>query len=603
MPFGSKANRSAYVLPHRGQIRPVACIAFGLLVLLLGLLFVTVSFLVSYDSVRNQLLQSYGEERTSHYFSPMVFFSALSRIRLIAGLLLVLGVAIVRFRDRLARLLDSFWRLLSSSFSHERRWRTQCDRVSLIGLNIITLVGLGIRLRFIDQPIRYDESATILGYASKPLFLGLSIYNQPNNHLFHTLLVHIAIKLAGSAEWVARLPALIAGVLLCPLAYALSRRFSSTFSALLTAAFVSTSSILIEYSTNARGYTLICCATLALTIAGYETFRRASAWWFFLFGLIAVIGFWTIPIFLIPFGGVFLWMATESLGHPRRFQFVYRTRLIITCLLAGVATICVYLPPVTVNGFKALSNNQWVAPRDFETFLLGNATQFHLTWILWNRDLPWWWFWIVTIAFFGGIALFPRIRRLVFCLALWTLLLFAVRRFVPFSRTWLLFLPIVFMAASSTFGWMVTRITALSQDAYFGAVAATIVTTIFAIPVLQNRSVLSSPETGVLRSAPQIAELMISKGIRPDHLFLDEHSGLILEYYWWRRFGIRPTFVSRKDLVRNGESQAWVLLNDVDGEKLAQFSAFNGFDNVAVLEKDSFDGASLYHVSWGDNLQ
>ena len=60
--------------------------------------------------------------------------------------------------------------------------------------------------------MRFDEAFTFLRFASQPLLEGLTTYAEPNNHLFHTLLVHISTSLFGDQPWAIRLPALLAGV-------------------------------------------------------------------------------------------------------------------------------------------------------------------------------------------------------------------------------------------------------------------------------------------------------------------------------------------------------------------------------------------------------
>ena len=370
-------NDSPPLRAYRTRIAARIWTGLALVISLMSLLLVLVSFRLRFESVQSQLVQLYGQDRTSRYFTPGVFHLFTERIRLGAGVLVTIAFIILALRGPLVRVLVSFWHALSLSIRHERRacrkWGPAAGAVIAM-----TLIGLFVRLRFINQPMRYDESATVLGYASKPFYIGLSIYNEPNNHLFHTLLVHISIALLGSAAWAVRLPALIAGTLLCPLTYAAARRFSNSMAALLAAAFVSASSILIEYSTNARGYTLVCCATLALLVAGFETLRRASPYWFLLFGLTAFLGFWTIPIFLFPYGGLILWIAFESLGKARRLRRVFWTRLIVTNIIAGGATILAYTLPMT-TGPKVLFGNQWMAPRNVQALLAGNLVQLRLT--------------------------------------------------------------------------------------------------------------------------------------------------------------------------------------------------------------------------------
>src|SRR5206468_4613305 len=113
-------------------------------------------------------------------------------------------------------------------------------------------------------PMRADEAHTFNEYATKSAYDAVSLYTFPNNHLFHTLLVHVAVQLLGGAPWVVRLPALIAGLALMPATYAMVRRLCDPTSAVLAAALVAASDPLVSYSVNGRGYTLLCLFTILL---------------------------------------------------------------------------------------------------------------------------------------------------------------------------------------------------------------------------------------------------------------------------------------------------------------------------------------------------
>ena len=76
--------------------------------------------------------------------------------------------------------------------------------------------------------------------------------------------MHLAYLGLGNQPWVLRLPALLGGVLLVPATYALARLLFSPRAAVLSASFVAVSSYLVEYSTNARGYTLQALAFVVL---------------------------------------------------------------------------------------------------------------------------------------------------------------------------------------------------------------------------------------------------------------------------------------------------------------------------------------------------
>ena len=115
------------------------------------------------------------------------------------------------------------------------------NRAVMIGLGVVTLIGLSLRLIYLNEPIRGDEAYTFTQYAQRPLFLGLTQYYIPNNHLLNTILVHFSYLTFGNQPWVLRLPVLICGTLVVPIAYVVFSRLYKPAIGLLAAAFISSS--------------------------------------------------------------------------------------------------------------------------------------------------------------------------------------------------------------------------------------------------------------------------------------------------------------------------------------------------------------------------
>src|SRR5262249_9206664 len=136
------------------------------------------------------------------------------------------------------------------------------------GALLLSLCALacGLRLSCLFQPMRYAESLTYVWYAARPLYLLLCKYDFPNNHIFHSLCVKACCGVFGDARWAVRLPALGAGLFLVAATYAVARALGGRRAAMLSACLVACSSVLIEYSTNARGYSMV--ALLFLLMLG-----------------------------------------------------------------------------------------------------------------------------------------------------------------------------------------------------------------------------------------------------------------------------------------------------------------------------------------------
>src|SRR5437016_4651682 len=140
------------------------------------------------------------------------------------------------------------------------------SRLETAALMAIVVAGIAVRLGFLSRPMQLDEAYTYNEYASKPLLDGLSWYTLPNNHLLNTFLVHVSTATFGNERWAVRLPTFAAGVLLIPATFAMVARLCGRPPALLAAALVAASEPLIDYSINARGYTLVALLTVLLVV-------------------------------------------------------------------------------------------------------------------------------------------------------------------------------------------------------------------------------------------------------------------------------------------------------------------------------------------------
>jgi 4-amino-4-deoxy-L-arabinose transferase-like glycosyltransferase len=213
-------------------------------------------------------------------------------------------------------------------------------------LFFLCAAGIALRVRYLFLPMRYDEAFTYLYYARKPLVVGMSFYSAPNNHVFHTVLVHFAVLLLGNHPWAVRLPALVAGALLLPFSYVAFRKVYGRESALLTVAFLTASAPLVEYSADARGYSAICICFVLLVWLGAELLEAGSISRWICFVGVAAIGFYTIPTMLYPFAMVVTWMAIGAWRLRLGLGFFWR--LLVACLTTAIAAGILYLPVIVV---------------------------------------------------------------------------------------------------------------------------------------------------------------------------------------------------------------------------------------------------------------
>jgi hypothetical protein len=86
-----------------------------------------------------------------------------------------------------------------------RRETNHQSAADMAALFIIVSIGVMVRAYHLLVPIKYDEALTFLNYAQFPITSGISNYSLPNNHVLHTLFVHLSVILFGPHEWVLRL--------------------------------------------------------------------------------------------------------------------------------------------------------------------------------------------------------------------------------------------------------------------------------------------------------------------------------------------------------------------------------------------------------------
>ena len=174
----------------------------------------------------------------------------------------------------------SWWASIRHAPRTLRGWIAGETGGYLLAGSAIVVVAVAIRVAYLDVPLRYDEATTYNNFVSKPLYVALANYATPNNHLLHTFLAKVSVGVFGSAEWAIRLPRCSPASRSCRRRSRLRACTTVALAALLAAALVASSSTLVEYSTNARGYTLVALATVLVFLAAARALETDSlgAW-------------------------------------------------------------------------------------------------------------------------------------------------------------------------------------------------------------------------------------------------------------------------------------------------------------------------------------
>jgi dolichyl-phosphate-mannose-protein mannosyltransferase len=420
------------------------------------------------------------------------------------------------------------------------RWVKSEEKVHLAALGLVFFAGIVARLWFLGQPMRDDEAATFLEFGSKPFLYGISFYPAPNNHILHTVLVHASCLLFGCEPWAIRLPAFVAGLLLIPVAYCTARIFYDRHAALLTACFVCVSSPLILYSTNARGYTIVCLLFLATLAAAFRLAgtrdRGAWIWLVMLFSL----GLFTTPVMLYGVCVVMVWLAWSGWAEQRRGNRPSVLPEIALALAAvSIGTVVLYTPALVASGAAPVLGNGALAPYPWTEFP-GRLRDFaHSVWSQWNMDLNPLVQWLCLAGAAISLVLHRRLARhripLILAVLLGCAPVLIAQRSARYARVFLFLLPVYLMLASAGISAMFRWLERRNKSASYLAIAVFVVFVLSqAGYIMHAETVYHSNETGTLRDAEQISAFLRVRLRDGDRVLPDRLSMYILRYYFLR---------------------------------------------------------------------
>ncbi|MBT3606346.1 MAG: hypothetical protein HOE48_01990 [Candidatus Latescibacteria bacterium] len=503
--------------------------------MLLALGFGALSY-ISFDWVKSHL-DALAVDGNADKFTPVVFKKMVSRLQIAGSGFLFLSFALILFRKPLQQHLHhsltgiSFSKFYRDTKHHISAAWTEVSPQHQFLFLIIFFIGVIIRICFLFQPMRHDEAFTFTNYASKPLFVALSNYSFPNNHLFHTFLVHIFYLCFGNHEWIIRLPALFTGILLLPVAYLTIRQFYTYQVALISLALIATASPLVEYSINARGYMLICLFFLLLLILAQNLLIQSDKARWITFSLVGALGLYTIPIMVYPLSIVFIWFFASILKTTNK-----RTRLrqlFFSGISIGLLTAFFYTPIFLGSGPQALFNNRFVrAAPSWESFfnaLFHSGTELGQ---LWTLDYPFALTLLFIICLIIGCISFsnPKTVPLVIALPI-CLLLITLQKVMPPERTWLFLMPLCFAWIANGLIYFLEQLKPRSSHQTVITTIAGLLTIISLPGAIQNLSNHYQYGPGTLRDANQITQMLAPK-LTPTDRVLTIATAAPLEYYF-----------------------------------------------------------------------
>jgi len=580
-----------------------ACLWFFIMLVMLGGPALWVVSFIPYDTDKTKV-DSFATDQNAAPFTAAFFRQIIFKLRLAGSVISLTGVLGLIFRRTLQQHLNQLFyadaELRRTLARQMIRTLVKENKLHLAVLLFIILLAVTLRIHFLFQPIRNDEAYTFITYSSKPFYMILTTYCNVNNHIFHTLLVRISYLLFGSDPWALRMPALLAGILTAPLVYLACRTIYNRHAALIAAALAASSSTLIEYSTNARGYTLICCFFLLIwSLGGYllhQQNRAGWVWWAFM----AALGFYTNPVMLYPFGMVFIWLLLTIIFHntdqPRRPRI---NDLILGIILTVIFTLILHLPVVLVTGFHPIETDSALISLGLAEFFEKVPTALAGQWRQWNRDVPL----PLDILLIAGvvISLIPSRQTpaqripMLYVVIIWIIPILMIQRLIPYTRVWLFLLPLFFILTGAGLSRIIFSLTSKTPKALLIIISllSILLTSWFGFNVYRSQSVYYSEE-GAYRSAEDIA-LFLRDRLQPGDTIATRINAAPLHYYFMTyNIPIAPLITD----ATQGD-RVWIVVNVAPRETLAvileahQIPPADFTEPILIKE---FESAEMYQI-------
>jgi len=198
--------------------------------------------------------------------------------------------------------------------------------------------------RSFSVPMTHDESSTWLSLRAVGFWESLQspyYWTDANNHLLNTLLFQKSIALFGQADWVVRLPNVLAHlVYLIASIYIILQLTQDPITGIAGWALLNLNPYFIEFFSLARGYGLamgFMLLSLAFLIAFLKNPKGYIVWEMFLAAGLSVLSNFTQLLFFVALWGSFIWVIWRHFRFPfKRIVHFQLPPLLISSLLGIV---------------------------------------------------------------------------------------------------------------------------------------------------------------------------------------------------------------------------------------------------------------------------
>ncbi|MCO6438861.1 MAG: glycosyltransferase family 39 protein [Phycisphaerae bacterium] len=265
-----------------------------------------------------------------------------------------------------------------------------------LSLAVLSIAGGFLRLRGLGAPSLWIDELSTWHVSQLPL--GESLRWPPEITIppLYQLMVRLLDHGPHPPEWLLRLPAFVAGVAIIPAVYCLMRTAASNSTALAASALVTFQLALLQYSQEARPYTLLVLAAVLSTWFWFQLVRTSRTRYLLGYVLSAGAGLFAHLLVLPVLAAHLTWWVLSHEGRRQGTRhWAPATALALIAMLASPVFLRVIL-----FGTTARAAVGWIQPPTVPKALalLGAVT--------------YGWGWIALVSSSIGIWIFMRFRQL-----------------------------------------------------------------------------------------------------------------------------------------------------------------------------------------------
>jgi mannosyltransferase len=242
--------------------------------------------------------------------------------------------------------------LIHSHLNDERSANTY---LTFIALAVIMALAAFLRIHELGSHSLWNDELMSVSYARSDGFWERLLRSTTTiNMAFYYVVLHFWVMLGQSDFWV-RLPSVIFGLLAIPAIYALGSHLFDKKVGLIAALLIAVHALHIEYSQEARSYSLVVLFAILSSLFFTRGIRRSTPgnW-------IGYIIFSVLGVYTHVFGVLVI------LAHASSLPFVLRRRVPWMGLVFSMATIGLMLIPIGWFTLTYSNAVDWVSPLSLE---------------------------------------------------------------------------------------------------------------------------------------------------------------------------------------------------------------------------------------------